>query len=135
MEEALDRYVRRRARDRCEYCLLPESVSRLRHVVDHVIARQHGGESTEDNLALCCGRCNLHKGPNIAGLDPQKALLTRLFHPRRDAWEEHFAWSGAEVVGRTPVGRTTVYVLAMNDPRRVAARQALIDAGEFPAAG
>jgi hypothetical protein len=134
MEEALDRYVRRRARDRCEYCLLPESASRLRHVVDHVVARQHGGGSTDDNLALCCGRCNLHEGPTIAGLDPQTGLLTRLFHPRHDVWDEHFALSGAEVAGRTAVGRTTAYVLAMNQPGRVAARQALIDAGEFPPA-
>lgn len=132
MDDALDSYVRHRARDRCEYCLLPESLSRLHHVVDHVIARQHGGESVADNLALCCGRCNLHKGPNVAGIDPETGQLTRLFHPRRDGWGEHFIWSGATVVGRTPVGRTTAYVLAMNHPSRVAARQSLIDAGEFP---
>jgi hypothetical protein len=31
------------------------------------------------------------------------------------------------VVGRTPIGRVTVYVLAMNDPLPVALRQQLID--------
>jgi hypothetical protein len=61
--------------------------------------------------------------------------LTRLFHPRQDLWHDHFAWAGAVVVGRTAVGRATVNVLAMNVPARVAARQSLIDAGEFPPEG
>ena len=67
MDRALQREVRRIARDRCEYCHLPGSVPRLKHVVDHIVARQHGGQSDLDNLALSCGRCNLCKGPNIAG--------------------------------------------------------------------
>ena len=85
MDKALDGEVRRRARDLCEYCHLPQHASPFQHVVDHVIARQHGGATTEANLALCCGRCNLHKGPNIAGLDPVTGQLTRLFHPREDS--------------------------------------------------
>jgi 5-methylcytosine-specific restriction endonuclease McrA len=60
MDQALEREVRRRAGNRCEYCLLPQAASALRHVVDHLIARKHGGRTTLDNLALCCGRCNLY---------------------------------------------------------------------------
>jgi hypothetical protein len=37
------------------------------------------------------------------------------------------------LVGRTAVGRTTVEVLAMNDPERVALRQELLDQGLLPA--
>jgi 5-methylcytosine-specific restriction endonuclease McrA len=79
MDERLDLEVRRRARGLCEYCRMPQTASQFRHVADHIIAPQHGGDTTEKNLALCCGRCNLHKGPNIAGIDPASGVLTRLF--------------------------------------------------------
>jgi hypothetical protein len=38
----------------------------LPHQIDHIIAQQHGGSHEESNLCLCCLRCNLKKGPNIA---------------------------------------------------------------------
>jgi len=38
----------------------------------------------------------------------------RLFHPRKDDWEKHFRWEGALLLSRTPTGRATVQVLAMN---------------------
>lgn len=52
--------------------------------IDHIVAEKHHGQTVADNLALCCLNDNLHKGPNIAGLDPETGTLTRLFHPRRD---------------------------------------------------
>ena len=56
----------------CEYCRLPQAASRIvRFHIEHIIARQHGGRSEPDNLALACGFCNFHKGPNIAGIDPE----------------------------------------------------------------
>ena len=60
--------VRRRAGGFCEYCRSPESLSHLPFTLDHIVARQHGGQSTQDNLALACPECNLHKGPNITGM-------------------------------------------------------------------
>lgn len=132
MTDDLRRRVRRRARNRCEYCQLPQAAIRPRHQVDHIIASQHEGGDAPSNLALACIHCNLHKGPNIAGRDPQTGELTRLFHPRRDRWKLHFAWNEAWLIGLTPVGRTTVNVLAMNDPLLVGAREALIALGRFP---
>jgi hypothetical protein len=132
MDKALEQQVRRRARGLCEYCRMPQSASKLTFLIDHIIARQHGGETTSENLALCCGRCNLSKGPNIAGLDPESKELTRLYHPRKDKWVEHFRYEGAMIVGLTDVGRTTIAVLAMNQPHQRAARQALIDEEVFP---
>jgi hypothetical protein len=79
-----------------------------------------------------CVFCNLHKGPNLAGLDPATGELTRLYDPRRDRWRAHFAWLGAVLIGRTPIGRTTVHVLAINDPAMVATREALIEEGRSP---
>jgi hypothetical protein len=132
MTDELRRRVRRRARNRCEYCQLPQSAVSSRHQVEHVIAVQHGGGDDASNLALACMHCNLHKGPNLAGRDPQTSELTRLFHPRRDRWRGHFAWQGARLIGLTPVGRTTIHVLAMNDPLMVETREALVAEGRFP---
>jgi hypothetical protein len=129
---ALERRVRRRARGRCEYCRLPRVASEFTFPIDHIIARQHGGSSEAENLAQSCPRCNAYKGPNIAGIDPMTGELTRLYHPRHDRWAEHFACSGAILTGLTPVGRTTIKVLSMNDPDMVAAREALIEEGGFP---
>jgi hypothetical protein len=56
--------------------------------VEHIIARKHGGLDGDDNLAWACIFCNLYKGPNLSSFDPDSGELTRLFHPRRDRWEE-----------------------------------------------
>lgn len=125
-------FVRARAGAACEYCRLAEAFYPGHYFTEHVIARQHGGSDRDDNLAYSCGHCNLHKGPNIAGLDPETQQLTRLFNPRTDDWNDHFEWSGHLIVGRTPVGRTTVMVLAMNDPFARVIRAALLAEGVFP---
>lgn len=54
MDKALEREVWRRAGDACEYCRMPQAFYDTRHQVDHVIARQHGGPTAADNLALAC---------------------------------------------------------------------------------
>jgi hypothetical protein len=99
--------------------------------LDHVIARQHGGHSVVTNLALCCPRCNQFKGPNIAGIDPDTGLLSRLFHPRADLWEVHFRYQNLILQGLTEVGRATTAVLSINLPLRVVARHALREKGHF----
>jgi hypothetical protein len=132
MDEALRRLVWDRAGDACEYCRLPQWLDVLPFQIDHIIAEKHHGPTAAENLALCCLNDNLHKGPNIAGLDPQTGALTPLFHPRRDVWDDHFAWAGPELTGRTAVGRTTIDVLGMNAPERVEHRRLLLRAGLFP---
>ena len=117
--------VRHRANGRCEYCLFPESASELPFHIDHIIAQKHGGLSESDNLAWSCFSCNLRKGPNIAGLDPETGELTPLFNPRADTWSEHFAWNGVWLRGKTGIGRATVAVLDINHVDSVAVRQAL----------
>jgi hypothetical protein len=58
--------------------------------------------------------------------------ITALFHPRRDVWSDHFKLEEAQIVPLTPEGRVTVFVLKLNDPIRVRARQALIEGGRYP---
>jgi len=84
------------------------------------------------NLALACLHCNCHKGPNIAGIDSITRKLTKLFHPRRHQWDRHFRWDGPYIMGRTAIGRTTIVVLAMNDPLLVGVREKWISEGIFP---
>lgn len=132
MDRELEQAVRARARDACEYCRLPQSARRLKFPIDHVIAQQHRGPTSSENLALCCGRCNRHKGPNLAGIDPLTGLMVRLFHPRTDLWPDHSRWDGPFIAGLTDVGRTTLEVLNMNHPEDVAIRQELIVNGDFP---
>jgi hypothetical protein len=111
---------------------MPQSAYRARFPIDHIIAQQHRGPTRADNLALACVNCNAHKGPNIAGIDPETGATVPLFHPRRDRWPDHFEWRGAELVGRTPVGRATIVVLDINDPEIVAVRKSLREEGAFP---
>jgi hypothetical protein len=132
MNESLERRVWRRAAGRCEYCKIPAYVSEFTFPIDHIIAQQHGGKTTYDNLALSCPHDNFHNGPYIAGLDLETGRLTRLFNPRRRKWSAHFAWDGPILVGKTPIGRTTLFVLNMNHPDRVEVRRLLIVAGVFP---
>jgi 5-methylcytosine-specific restriction endonuclease McrA len=56
--DALRRLVVERASQRCEYCLLPDGLSFYPHEVDHVIALKHQGQTTAENLAYACWRCN-----------------------------------------------------------------------------
>ena len=114
MNQLLVQQVWQRAGHRCEYCRIPHPHYRLPFQVDHIIARQHGGETILANLAMACFHCNRFKGPNIAGLDPASRELIRLFHPRTDLWTDHFQFDGAWLVGLTPIGRVTIHVLAMN---------------------
>lgn len=99
--------VRRRAGDRCEYCHIPQEATPLiTFHVEHIVARQHE-EMTEDDpsrLALSCDRCNAYKGPNLTSIDPESGDIVALFHPRQEAWRDHFLFHGGKIVGLTATG-------------------------------
>jgi hypothetical protein len=115
--------VRERANNACEYCHLHQDDSPLAaHHIEHIIPKVHGGTDDLNNLALACIDCNLHKGTNLTGIDPQTNGVTELFHPRRHEWIKHFEWQGIYVIGKTAVGRTTIRVLNMNSDDQVALR-------------
>lgn len=122
--------VRSRAGHACEYCRVPEAgYPTIAFPIDHVLARQHGGLTELRNLALSCLHCNSHKGPNVAGYDPNTGKLTPLYNPRRHRWVRHFRWKGPRIIGRTPIGRVTAIVLDLNADRAVLARALLIRRG------
>lgn len=51
MAVSLEQIIRHRAGGRCEYCKVPDGPTLMLHVLDHVIARQHGGQTILSNLA------------------------------------------------------------------------------------
>lgn len=126
IDDGLRTHVRQRAGQRCEYCGIDQGqIPFALFHVDHIVPKQHGGSDDAANLALACYHCNLHKGPNLAGLDPETGELTPLFNPRELYWYEHFEQQGVHIVGRSAIGRATVVVLAMNAPDRLELRVAL----------
>ena len=115
MKAATKALVRDRAEFRCEYCQLHQEDSPLAALhIEHIVPKKHGGGNDVENLALACIDCNLHKGSNLTGIDPETGIVTRLFHPRKQEWAEHFEWDGIHIRGTTAIGRTTVRVLNMN---------------------
>lgn len=121
---ALRRKIGKRASQRCEYCLIHVDDSFLGCEVDHIISEKHGGETHESNLAFCCFYCNRYKGSDISTLDT-KGKLTRLFHPRKDNWHDHFKFRGMQIIGLSSVGRATLKLLRLNDPARLEERAAM----------
>ncbi len=123
MDANLRAAVRQRAAERCEYCHRLQADSPLISFhIEHIVARKHDGSEQLDNLALACPDCNLRKGSNLTGIDPDSSSVTRLFDPRVQNWDEHFVWEGLRIVGQTAIGRTTVRVLDLNSPARLRLR-------------
>lgn len=131
MAKSLRQLVRDRAQRRCEYCQMPEDGDVQPFQLDHIRATKHSGPTSFQNLAWSCLPCNVFKGPNVAGYDPESDSLQPLFNPRRDDWTEHFEWTGAELVGLTPIGRTTIQVLRINETDRIELRQLLMALDAF----
>ena len=125
MDAELRAAVRQRAAQTCEYCQRRQIDSPLIPLqIEHILPRKHGGSDSLENLALACADCNLHKGSNLTGIDPESNQVTVLFNPRQDGWDMHFAWDGLRIVGLTSVGRTTVRVLELNSAPRLRVRLA-----------
>jgi hypothetical protein len=60
-------------------------------------------------------RSGKEHGPRTTAIDPASGDAIRLFHPRVEAWTEHFrADASGEITGLTAIGRATVVALSMN---------------------
>lgn len=117
--------VARRARYRCEYCLIHEDDSGFRHEVDHIISRKHGGASVIENLGYACVPCNRFKGSDVASVDFATGQPVALFNPRRHEWATHFEFNGVTIVGLTSIGQATIRILRLNAPERLLERKTL----------
>lgn len=131
---AMIQAVRERASLCCEYCFAqwkycPDPLS-----VEHIIPKASGGSNDESNLALSCQGCNGHKHVAVAAIDPVSEKVASPYHPRRDVWSDHFAWSSGftEIIGKTPMGRATVERLQLNRESLVNLRTVLRSVGKHP---
>ncbi|MCX6855976.1 MAG: HNH endonuclease [Verrucomicrobia bacterium] len=129
LPSGLVKLVRDRAEGRCEYCHFPESHTQVGFQTDHIIASKHAGTSNDSNLASACYYCNVHKGPNVAGVDPITGDIVRLYHPRSDTWLDHFRWDGPWLFGHTAIARATIHVLEINEASAVQLRALLLEEG------
>ncbi len=130
--ETLRQLIDYRVNGRCEYCLLHERYTIKRHEVDHIYAEKHGGETIEANLCLSCIDCNRYKGSDLASIDPLTGDIVRLYHPRRDVWDDHFVINAGRIEPQTAIGRVTVRLLRLNDPDRVDERARLLRLKRYP---
>lgn len=128
--ETMKLAVAERAFEVCEYCQLPYSSAFHKHEADHILPRKHGGETTFENLAFSCWRCNRHKGADIGSFDfDADGVLTRFFNPRIDVWSEHFRVENGDIKPLTAEARVTIKILRINEENRVEERNELIEAG------
>jgi hypothetical protein len=123
---ALRQIVSDRAQGKCEYCRIHQDFSIYTHEVDHAVALKHGGETIVENLVLSCLPCNRYKGSDLTSIDPITGQITPLFNPRTQNWTDHFKLEDAYILGLTSIGRTTVFLLRLNEPTRLSVRQALL---------
>ena len=124
-----------RAQGCCECCLSQARYSTQSFAIEHIIPKHRGGgKTTATNLALSCQGCNNHKHTKIKGNDPITRKIVALFHPRRQEWADHFAWSADyfEIVGLTATGRATVAALQLNRVEVINLRRLLFAHGEHP---
>ena len=123
-----------RAAHRCEYCHAPEDIFNYAFEVEHIHPEAQGGSDDEANLALACRACNLFKSDFLTGFDDISQQDSKLFHPRRDRWEEHFTveLESRKIVGLTETGRATVQRLRMNQSFSLVARAHWMRFGLFP---
>lgn len=132
MAVELKEAVNSRAGNRCEYCLMHQSLQGATFHIEHVFPRSAGGTSDFDNLAFACPSCNLHKSDKVSvalvGFDQPIAF----FNPRKEQWRDHFAWDDYNVIGKTDVGKATIIALDLNHERRIKIRKAEQLFGLFP---
>lgn len=126
--------VAQRAHGCCEYCRCPEFFSPVRFSIEHIIPESAEVEIDLENLAFSCQGCNNHKYDKTHALDPVTGELVPLFHPRNQAWRDHFAWNFdfTLIVGLTPTGRATVETLRLNRQNVVNVRAFLFGVGKHP---
>ncbi|MGH2369400.1 MAG: HNH endonuclease [Chloroflexota bacterium] len=124
------------AGDRCGYCRSSQRIMGVRLILDHLTPLGRGGVDDEENLWPSCQPCNGFKQARTEVRDLVSGDVVPLFNPRRQQWNEHFAWvdGGRRIDGRTAIGRATVAALRLNREELVEARGFWIQAGWHPPA-
>lgn len=136
ISKAKRREVFARARGCCEYCRSQDYYSTQAFSIEHINPSSKGGGRELENLAFACQGCNNYKSDKTKGIDPQSRKLEPLFHPRKQRWNEHFAWNAdfTLIIGLTPTGRATIKTLRLNRQRLINLRRDFRAWGKHPPA-
>jgi len=113
IKQELDNKIREASKNRCGYCLTPQSLTANKLEIEHIYPISKGGTSEKTNLCLACRHCNLHKSAKVFGFDVVSAKKVKLFNPNLQRWTENFGWDKEKtsIIGKTPCGRATIYAL------------------------
>lgn len=132
ISDTLKKKIRLAAKNRCGYCLLPQSLNPNWLEIEHILPTALGGTDDEENLWLACRLCNGYKGVKVEGFDKITKRRVKIFNPRTQNWAEHFEWDFEKVVGKTACGRVTVEALKLNNEIILPIRKRWITVGWFP---
>ncbi len=126
--------VRKEAKNRCGYCLLPQEILMSKLEIEHLTPLAEGGTDEEENLWLACRDCNSFKSSKVYVFDEETGQKVKIFNPRTQIWQEHFIFSEDKttIIGKTPCGRATVIALRMNNEQAVSARRLWVKADWYP---
>jgi hypothetical protein len=130
----LRRKVREHFADCCADCQTTEQLTVVTFELEHITPISANGPTIFENLCLSCPTCNRRKSDRTLGIDPATGIAVRLFHPHRDRWKDHFAWTDEadRIIAATPTGRATIEVLGMNRQQLIRARRLWVALGEHP---
>ncbi len=134
ISEKRKRKIRQQAKNRCGYCLLPQSLNPNPLEIEHLLPTAKGGTDIEENLWLACRLCNGYKGVQTEAIDPETNRSVMLFNPRIQNWKEHFEWNEEQIkiIGKTVCGRATVQALKLNNEIILPVRKKWVMADWFP---
>lgn len=130
----LQRRIRERFENCCAYCQTAEHLTATTFEIEHIVPRSAGGETSYENLCLACPMCNRYKSDADSAIDPETGHAVRLFHPHRDRWADHFAWSddATLLTGLSPTGRATLQALKINRSAMIRVRLMWVMMNEHP---
>jgi HNH endonuclease len=134
ISQELDKKIRQASKNRCGYCLTPQILTSHKLEIEHIYPISKGGTSKKKNLCLACRHCNLHKSSKIFGFDAISSRKSKLYHPNKQIWSEHFVWDKdkTSIIGKSSCGRATIYALKLNDDLQMNARKVWKLTGLFP---
>ena len=127
-------FIANRANGCCEYCFTRYDFSSETFEIEHIIPLTLDGTNELSNLAFSCGGCNNKKRQKLVATDPLSLVISPLYNPRIDKWQDHFAWNNdfSIIEGLSVIGRATIEQLKLNRVGVVNLRRALFLVGVHP---